>query len=235
MAGWLVWQTAAILSVVMSPVSTYLGSLKDFILVFTILYFYGLAFSMSFGKNLFGLDQPFVFLLMCSLFLLAVGYEIFFSWWKSNIMIVWAALWIMSYGIIGLYLAPAIFGSWIVTYILFEPLIIVFMGGFAFSYGHILAQHFTAHQTLGKNEIAAALELLPGWQVERNRLVKTFEFIDFSQALNFVNQIGRIAENMRHYPNLMVSGRHVRVSVLSRGLHGLTKADVEQARKIDAV
>lgn len=219
----------------MSPASVYLGSLKDFILVFTILYFYGLAFSMSFGKNLFGLDQPLVFLLMCSLFLLAVGYEIFFSWWKSNIMVVWAALWIMSYGVIGLYLAPSIFGSWIVTYILFEPLIIVFMGGFAYSYGHVLARHFTAHQTLGRDEVSAALEHLPGWQAEKNRLVKTFEFNDFSQSLNFVNQIGRVAENMRHYPNLKLSGRHVQVLVFTHGLRGLTKTDVEQARKIDAV
>lgn len=219
----------------MSPITSYLSNLKEFILVITILYFYGLAFSMSFGKPMFGMDRPAVFLLMCTLFLLAVGYEIFFTWWKSKIMVLWAALWIMSYGVIGLYLAPIVFGDWIISYILIEPLIIVFMGGFAFSFGSVLAQHFTAQQTLGRSEVAVALESLPGWQADKNRLAKTYEFLDFSQALNFVNQIGRVAENMRHFPDIKLSGQRVRVTVLTRDLRGLTKADIQQAKKIDAI
>lgn len=219
----------------MSPVAAYLSNFKEFVLILTILYFYGLAFAMTFGKSLYGLDRPAIFLLMCTLFLIAIGYEIFFTWWKSNIMIIWALIWILSYGVIGLYLAPIVFGDWIISYILIEPLIIVFMGGFAFSFGSVLAGHLTARPTLSPGEISSALEKLPGWHVEKHVLSKTYEFADFSQAMNFVNQVGRLAENMRHYPDIKLSGGMVSVSVFTRDGRGLTKNDIAQARDLDAI
>jgi len=219
----------------MSPLSTYLSNLKEFLLVLTALYFYGLAFAVSFGKPLYGVDHPVIFLTMCTLFLLAIGYEIFFNWWKNKIFIFWFVLWVVSYGVIGLYLAPVIFGRWILSYVLFEPLIIVFVGGFAFSYGRILARHFTAQATLTAAQVEQALQLMPGWKAERGIFIKTFEFADFSQALNFVNQVGRLAIGMRHYPDIRLAGQRVAVSVQSRKAGGLTRTDFDQARKIDAV
>ncbi len=219
----------------MSPLSTYLSNLKEFVLVVTILYFYGLAFAMQFGKSLYNLDHPAVFLTMCLLYLLAVGYEIVFNWWKARTFLVWFLLWVVSYGIIGLYLAPAIFGRWILTYVFIEPLVIVFIGGFAFSVGRVLALHFTQRSTLTPGELERALQDLPGWNTDGQSLAKSFESRDFEDALNFVNQVGRIAIGMRHYPRLKLSGAHVTVRLSSWHIGGLTKTDINQARKIDAI
>lgn len=219
----------------MSPLVTYLVNLKEFVLVVTILYFYGLAFSMQFGRSLYGLDHPYVFLGMCLVYLLAVGYEIFFNWWKAKSFIVWFLLWVVSYGVIGLYLAPSIFGDWILTYILIEPLVIVFVGGFAFSAGRVLALSLTQRSTLSPNELERALRDLPSWNSDGQSLAKTFELRDFESALNFINQVGRIAISMRHYPRLKLAGRQVIVRLSSWHIGGLTRTDVNQALRIDAI
>jgi len=219
----------------MSPLAIYLGNLKEFVLVISILYFYGLAFAMQFGKSLYNLDHPAVFLTMCTLYLLSVGYEIVFNWWRARSFLVWFLLWVVSYGIIGLFLAPAIFGRWILTYVFIEPLIIVFIGGFAFSVGRVLALHFTQRSTLSPGEIERALRDLPGWTLDQQGFAKSFEYRDFEEALNFVNQVGRLAINMRHYPRIRLSGRRVIVRIYSWHVGGLTRTDVNQALRVDAI
>jgi 4a-hydroxytetrahydrobiopterin dehydratase len=219
----------------MSPLVTYVTNLKEFVLVVCILYFYGLAFAMQFGKSLFHLDHPAVFLTMCTLYLLAVGYEIVFNWWKARLFIIWFLLWVVSYGIIGLYLAPSIFGRWILVYVFIEPLVIVFIGGFAFSVGRVLALHFTQRGTLTPDELERTLRKLPGWNTDGQSLIKTFENRDFEDALNFVNQVGRIAVSMRHYPRLKISGSRVTVRLSSWHIGGLTRTDVNQALRIDSI
>lgn len=219
----------------MSPLATYLANLKEFVLVVSILYFYGLAFAMQFGKSLYNLDHPAIFLTMCTVYLLAIGYEIVFNWWKAGSFLVWFFLWVVSYGIIGLYLAPAIFGNWILVYVFIEPIIIVFIGGFAFSVGRVLALHFTQRSTLSTSELEQALRDLPGWSADGRSLVKTFEYRDFEESLNFVNQVGRLAISMRHYPRLKLAGPRVTIRLSSWHIGGLTRTDVNQALRIDAI
>lgn len=38
----------------------------------------------------------------------------------------------------------------------------------------------------------------------KNTLTATFEYKDFSQALEFVNQIGNIAEMSQHHPDILL-------------------------------
>lgn len=219
----------------MSPLVSYLANLKEFVLVVCILYFYGLAFAMQFGKSLYGLDHPAVFLAMCLLYLLAVGYEIVYSWWRAKPFVVWFLLWVVSYGIIGLFLAPTIFGNWILTYVFVEPLVIVFIGGFAFSVGRVLALHLTQRSVMSPKELERELPGLPGWNSDGRSLVRTFEYRDFEAGLNFVNQIARIAVGMRHYPRIRLAGGRVTVRLSSWHIGGLTKTDVSQARRINAL
>ena len=43
-----------------------------------------------------------------------------------------------------------------------------------------------------------------GWIEVDNTLQKTFHFLNFREALAFVNKIGEIAENLQHHPDICV-------------------------------
>jgi 4a-hydroxytetrahydrobiopterin dehydratase len=40
------------------------------------------------------------------------------------------------------------------------------------------------------------------FEENNNTLVAHFEFKNFKQALDFVNRVGEIAENLNHHPNI---------------------------------
>ena len=57
------------------------------------------------------------------------------------------------------------------------------------------------------------LEIVPQWKaVNDHHLVRAFKFPDFSQALDFVNRVGELAEQQGHHPGYFArlgkSGNH---------------------------
>jgi 4a-hydroxytetrahydrobiopterin dehydratase len=61
---------------------------------------------------------------------------------------------------------------------------------------------------LGENEIAALLPQVPGWQVENDRLVKSFELRDYHGTIAFVNALAWMIHREDHHPELTVRYRH---------------------------
>ncbi|HWJ95519.1 MAG TPA: 4a-hydroxytetrahydrobiopterin dehydratase, partial [Telluria sp.] len=57
--------------------------------------------------------------------------------------------------------------------------------------------------------IAALLPLVPGWQAENGKLVRSFEFKDYHQAIEFVNALAWMIHGQDHHPELTVRYRHV--------------------------
>ena len=41
------------------------------------------------------------------------------------------------------------------------------------------------------------------WTQNSGKLVKTFKFKDFNEALKFINTVGKIAESMNHHPKII--------------------------------
>ncbi len=77
-------------------------------------------------------------------------------------------------------------------------------------------------------------QLDDGWTVaEGHHLEAEFRFRNFSDALGFVNQIGTIAEEEGHHPDLELSWGRVGVKVLTHSIDGLTESDFVLAAKID--
>lgn len=81
--------------------------------------------------------------------------------------------------------------------------------------------------------------LIPAWErVEVNgvpRLVRTFRFSNFAQALAFTNKVGQLAEEEGHHPLLETSWGRVKVSWWSHAIRGLHRNDVLMAAKTDAL
>lgn len=211
-------------------------NLKETILVVTVLYFYALAFALSFDRPTYGMDAPAIFLTMSVLFLLAMALEIVLAWWDKRRVLLWFVLAVVSYGVIGLYVAPAVYGSWILLFVLLEPLLIAFVGGFAFASAHLIARSLFSTILLRPNQLAVALDRLPGWNLDGEAIRKTYEFVDFAEALNFVNQAGRVIEATHHHPSeLHLTGNRVEIALTSPEERGVTITDVSLARKFDSL
>jgi len=73
-----------------------------------------------------------------------------------------------------------------------------------------------------------------GWDVvEVHHLQRSYEFPDFAEALDFVNAIGRIAEEQGHHPDVHLSWGRVGVEIWTHKIDGLTESDFVLAAKFD--
>ncbi len=86
-----------------------------------------------------------------------------------------------------------------------------------------------------KNEIDKYLSIVKDWNVEENKkIIKSFKFTDFKEALSFVNQVGEIAESENHHPNIYLYGwNKVRITLITHAIGGLSINDFILASKID--
>ncbi len=77
-------------------------------------------------------------------------------------------------------------------------------------------------------------ELEEGWELkEEKQIVKDYRFKDFKEALTFVNDIGKIAEEEGHHPDITLSWGKVKVLFWTHKIKGLTESDFILAAKCD--
>ncbi len=67
---------------------------------------------------------------------------------------------------------------------------------------------------LSPQEAEARVRNLAGWQIESGELIKTFSFKDFLSAIDFVNQIAKIAEEAGHHPDIDIRYNKVRIALI---------------------
>lgn len=65
------------------------------------------------------------------------------------------------------------------------------------------------------------------------RLERSFHFKDFAQALAFTNNVGEIAEEQGHHPDILTEWGKVTVSWWTHKIGGLHKNDFIMAAKTD--
>jgi 4a-hydroxytetrahydrobiopterin dehydratase len=74
------------------------------------------------------------------------------------------------------------------------------------------------------------------WQaVEDHHLHKEYRFKDFRQALAFTNQVGELAEQIGHHPDLFLAWGKVGVTIWTHKIGGLSESDFIFAAKVDAL
>jgi 4a-hydroxytetrahydrobiopterin dehydratase len=92
---------------------------------------------------------------------------------------------------------------------------------------------------LTPEEIAPLRAQVPAWAVaERDgvpMLAREFKFNDFRQALDFAVEVGALAEQEQHHPDLHVAWGRVRVETWTHKIRGLHRNDFILAAKIDAI
>jgi 4a-hydroxytetrahydrobiopterin dehydratase len=79
-------------------------------------------------------------------------------------------------------------------------------------------------------------QLGAGWKVvDEHHLEKEFTFKNFREALAFTNQIGELAEQQSHHPDIYLSWGKVGVMIWTHKIDGLTESDFILAAKIDTL
>jgi 4a-hydroxytetrahydrobiopterin dehydratase len=90
---------------------------------------------------------------------------------------------------------------------------------------------------LAPEEVTGYLKKVSGWEVSLNsqEIFKEFVFKDFMGAMNFANDIAKVAEAEGHHPDLTISWGKVIVSLTTHSIGGLSENDFILAAKIDTL
>jgi 4a-hydroxytetrahydrobiopterin dehydratase len=89
---------------------------------------------------------------------------------------------------------------------------------------------------LSKDEIESKIaDLDNGWELKDGKIVKSFQFTSFMDAIEFVNEIARIAERLDHHPIITINWKTVKLSLKSFDVDAITKRDIGLAKEIEKV
>lgn len=84
--------------------------------------------------------------------------------------------------------------------------------------------------------LAQELSTLPTWSVADGKLTTTRELPTFLGAVQFVQQIAIVAEELDHHPDIDIRWRRVVLAVSTHDSGGaLTARDVQLAHRVDAL
>lgn len=84
-------------------------------------------------------------------------------------------------------------------------------------------------------EVAAQLQVLPGWSLERGAIARAFRFSGYHETIAFVNAIAWIAHTEDHHPALAVGYDRCEVRYSTHSVGGITVNDFICAAKVDAL
>jgi len=71
------------------------------------------------------------------------------------------------------------------------------------------------------------------WTLEEKSLAREFAFDDFEEAMDFVNDVGCLAGEEDHHPEIHISYNKVKLELTTHKVEGLSKNDFIMAAKID--
>jgi 4a-hydroxytetrahydrobiopterin dehydratase len=85
-------------------------------------------------------------------------------------------------------------------------------------------------------ELASLQKQVDGWNViEEHHITRVLKFPDFRGALKFVNQVGNLAEEQGHHPDIFLAWGRVEITIWTHKINGLTESDFILAAKIDQI
>ena len=72
-------------------------------------------------------------------------------------------------------------------------------------------------------------QLPEGWERDGDEIVRTYEFDDYLQGISFVSDIGEVAEEEFHHPEIVVGYKKVEVRLTTHDSGGITNLDMRLA------
>lgn len=84
-----------------------------------------------------------------------------------------------------------------------------------------------------KSELSDALKKCPEWDYENKKITRTIEFEEFTEAIDFVNDLAEIAEKAEHHPDILIRHTKVTLTLTTHDAGGITDLDIEVAARVD--
>ncbi len=88
-------------------------------------------------------------------------------------------------------------------------------------------------ELLEKEDLKDSLKKCPEWEIEKNSITRSFEFEEFMDGIDFVNNVGEIAEEAQHYPDITIKYTTVTLKLTTHDVGGVTELDIELAQRVD--
>lgn len=90
---------------------------------------------------------------------------------------------------------------------------------------------------LSSDDVQALLKEVDGWlsQEMDRKIIKDFKFKNFKQAQAFVNQVGGLAEQQGHHPDISFGWGYAEITLTTHATGGLSRNDFILAAKIDGL
>jgi len=85
------------------------------------------------------------------------------------------------------------------------------------------------------DELKNRLKKIPEWDLEKKHIERTFEFDEFSEAIDFLNSVTEVAEDEEHHPDIDIRFNKVRLILSTHSKGGLTELDFSLAERIDTL
>jgi 4a-hydroxytetrahydrobiopterin dehydratase len=93
----------------------------------------------------------------------------------------------------------------------------------------------SAKKTLTESELAEVLRDNPGWRLEAGELVREWTFANFIEAMEFVKQVGVLAETANHHPDIDIRYNRVTLALISHDAGGITGRDSAMVERLNAI
>ncbi|SEO29571.1 4a-hydroxytetrahydrobiopterin dehydratase [Halogranum amylolyticum] len=72
-----------------------------------------------------------------------------------------------------------------------------------------------------------------GWERDGDEITRTYEFDDYLKGISFVTDIGEVAEEEFHHPEIVVGYKEVEVRLTTHDAGGITDKDMRLADLFD--
>jgi len=82
-------------------------------------------------------------------------------------------------------------------------------------------------------EVKKRLQKHPRWRVGKNKITIKLEFANFVEAFAFLKKVAKVAEEVKHHPNIYNSYKIVRLEIFTHDIEGLSTADVRLVQELD--
>ena len=76
-------------------------------------------------------------------------------------------------------------------------------------------------------------DLGSAWELKDEKIVKSFQLSSFMDAIDFVNKVAKIAEELNHHPIITINWKTVKLSLKSFDVDAITNRDINLATKIE--
>jgi 4a-hydroxytetrahydrobiopterin dehydratase len=90
-------------------------------------------------------------------------------------------------------------------------------------------------ELLDAEAVATALRGLVDWSGDTKAITRTAELATFPDAIAVVDRVGVVAEDMNHHPDIDIRWRKVTFRCATHSAGGVTRLDIELARRIDDI